>query len=48
MKLGDIDNLFKVLMHIKFIGNYQREDEKYVVTESENELFSFACKNIVV
>jgi len=46
LKLGDIDNLFKVLMQITYIGDYQREDENYIVTESENDLFSFSCKNI--
>ena len=46
LKIGDIDNLFKVLMQITYIGDYQREDENYIVTESENDLFSFSCKNI--
>ena len=48
LKIGDIENLFKVFMQITFIGDYQREDENYIVTESENDLFSFSCKNISV
>jgi len=48
LKIGNIENLFKVFMQITFIGEYQREDENYIVTESENDLFSFSCKNISV
>ena len=47
LKIGDIDNLFKVLMQIEYIGDYQREDENYIVTECENELFSFSCRHII-
>jgi hypothetical protein len=48
LKIGNIENLLKVLMQITFIGDYQREDENYMVTESEYDLFSFSCKNIIV
>ena len=48
LKIGDIVNLFKILMQITFIGDYQREDENYFVTERENDLFSFSCKEISV
>jgi len=48
LKIGNIENLFKVLMQISFIGDYQREDENYIVTECENDLFSFSCKKIIV
>ena len=47
LKIGNIENLFKVLMQITFIGDYQREEEKYMVAECENDLFSFSCNNII-
>ena len=48
LKIGEIDNLFQVSLQISSIADYQREDECYIVRECENEMFSFACKNIIV
>lgn len=48
IKIGDIDNLFKVFIQIEYIAEYQYETAKYVVKECENELFSFLCKDIKI
>lgn len=48
LKIGDIDNLFRVLIQIDFIAKYQYENARYLVKECENELFSFYCKNILI
>lgn len=47
LKIGDIDNLLQISLQISSISDYQREDEKYIVNELENELFSFACRKII-
>ena len=48
LKIGNIENLFKVSIQIDTIREYQYENAKYMVKECENELFSFCCRNIIV
>lgn len=48
LKIGDIDNLFRVSIQIQPIIEYQRENVRYEVKESENELFSFCCANFKI
>ena len=48
LKLGDIDNLYKVSMDINSITKQQFENINYSVIECENELFSFLCKEIQI
>lgn len=46
LKIGDIDNLYKVSIDINSITTQQFENINYSVTECENELFSFLCREI--
>lgn len=48
LKIGDIDNLFRVFIQIDSIVEYQHENAKYMVKECENDLFSFNCMEIKV
>lgn len=48
IKIGDIDNLFKVFIQIEYIAEWQWETAKYAVKECENELFFFLCKDIKI
>ena len=43
-----IDNLFRVYISILDISNRQMEGIHYRVSEEENNLFSFLCKDIEI
>lgn len=46
LHIGNIENLFRVNLRIENISDWQIENVRYKVTEEENELFSFLCKDI--
>ena len=48
LKLGEIDNLFRVYISISDISNRQMDGIRYRVSEEENNLFSFLCKDIEI
>lgn len=48
LELGDIDNLFCVCFDIQSVSYRQMENINYSVKESENDLFSFLCKDILI
>lgn len=46
LTLGNIDNLFRILIRIDSLVEWQHEGARYAVKECENDLFTFRCKNI--
>lgn len=48
LEIRNIDNLCKAYISIDDIRNFQMEDIGYVVKETENNFFSFVCKDFCV
>lgn len=46
LKLGDIENLYRVCINIDNVSSNQWEEVKYRVSEIENDIFSFWCKDM--
>jgi len=44
LKIGDLNNVFNLLINIKDISDRQMERIKYKVTEDEYDSFSFYCE----
>ena len=47
-KINDIDNMFRIVLDIEDITNYQNEFVKFLVKEIEYEMFSFGCVSIEI
>ena len=46
LRFGNICDMFKIIIDIEDISSYQIEDIHYKVSELENSMFSFSCKDI--
>ena len=46
LKINDIDNLLKVCLNVRMIKDRQIENINFSVSDIENSLISFLCKDI--
>lgn len=48
LQINDFDNLFRIVLDIVPIFEYQLENLNYSVKEIENDMISFKCKDIII
>lgn len=48
LQLNDLEYMFKIVLEITPIFEMQLENLNYTVKETENDVISFKCKNIIL